>query len=130
MKNSDLKPVNALEKQIFLDKEFLTAIKTGKSREFHREGSVKNHICDILEYIENKYKSNKEYKNLRLLAILHDVGKFAFLDKYMDIYLPKMICKDQNKFIAASHKFAKKYPVPKKVSLFIIIGGIKGMNPF
>jgi len=89
------------------------AIKTGKSRKFHREGSVKNHIINILEYIDNKYKSATEYDNLRLLVILHDVGKYASVEKRQDILCQK--CQKQNK-INSSYQVEhsqKKYSIPK-----------------
>jgi len=117
--NTTFHPINALEKKIFRDKEFQMAIKTGKSRKFHREGSVKNHIINILEYIDNKYKSATEYDNLRLLVILHDVGKYASVEKRQDILLPKMPKTEQNKFIISSRTFAKKYSIPKSVQSYL-----------
>jgi len=110
-----LHPINALERKIFSDKEFLTAIMVGRPREYHLEGTVKSHIINILEYIETQYKSSEEYENLRVLTILHDVGKFAFLEKFKEKYLPEMSTLEQKRFIIASRTFAKKYPVPKNI---------------
>ena len=109
-----LRPINALERRIFCDDEFLTAIRTGKPRPFHQEGTIRNHIVKILDYIESHHKSAEEYEDLRILAILHDVGKFAFLEKYLDVYLPRMPAEDRKRFIAASQAFARKYPVPER----------------
>ncbi|MGV8087182.1 MAG: hypothetical protein ACP5N1_06135 [Candidatus Woesearchaeota archaeon] len=112
-----LKPLNNIEKKILNDKEFLNAIKTGKSRPYHLEGTIKNHIIHILNYIEDNYKSTKEYENLRIIAMLHDIGKFAFLEKYLDNYMPKMNKNERNKFIASSKLFAKKYSIPKNITV-------------
>jgi hypothetical protein len=116
MKNSNQKlhPINEIEKKICQNKEFQVAIKTGKVREFHLEGSIETHIINILDYIDKNYKKTEDYETLRILAILHDVGKFAFLEKYIDIYLPIMPKAEQNKFITASRNFANKYPVSNK----------------
>jgi|GEM_PF-2759422 len=109
------KPINELEREIFSDEEFLTAIKVGKSRTFHKEGTVKIHIQQILEYIDTRYKSTKYYENLRIIAILHDAGKFALLENLLEIYLPELPAKEQKELIAKSIIFAKKYTVPKNV---------------
>lgn len=114
--NDVFRPINELEKRIFSDEEFLTAIKIGKSRAFHKEGTVKNHIQQILKYINTKYKSTKYYEDLRIIAILHDTGKFALLEKLLEIYLPELPAKEQKELIAKSAIFAKKYFAPEDIT--------------
>jgi len=110
-----LKPQNAIEKNILSDKEYMTAISIGRPRQGHKEGTIKIHIIQILEYIEQKYSKTKYYTNLRIIALLHDTGKFAFL-KEVPVYMPEVSDKKCKKLLIASQKFKTKYYNTKNVS--------------
>ncbi|MGV8171354.1 MAG: hypothetical protein ACP5OA_01540 [Candidatus Woesearchaeota archaeon] len=103
------KPINIVEKKILRDKEFLTAVKIGRPRNNHDEGTIKMHIIQILSYIDKNYSNTRLYTDLRIIALLHDVGKFAFLEKRPEAYLPITTIKSQKKLIIECRKFEKKY---------------------
>jgi len=117
MKNSDLKfrPIDKLEKKIFSDKEFLTAIKIGKPRKSHDEGTIKMHIIQILGYIDKNYYKTAQYEDLRIIALLHDIGKFAFLEESPDLFIPNLSENKCKKIIEECRKFRKKYYTQKDV---------------
>jgi hypothetical protein len=118
-----LKPQNPIEKKILSNKEFLTAIKIGKSRQYHLEGTTKAHIIQILEYIEKKYSKKTYYNDLRIIALLHDVGKFAFLEDIPQLYMPKLPYKECKILLLKSQKFKKKYynkkNIPKELKKYM-----------
>ena len=68
-------PINETEEKIISSEEFKRVLDYGKPRSGHPEGTVGNHVKDILEYIEIHYKDDKDYEKLRILALLHDIGK-------------------------------------------------------
>lgn len=110
------KPINALEKKIFSDREFLIAIQAGRIRQWHTEGTVRNHIIHILRYIDKHYKKHPDYETLRIIALLHDTGKFARLYFRPNNYLPDGSKAQQKKLIAASKAFSKKYRIPPMIA--------------
>ncbi len=70
-----IKPINSTEREIINSPEFKRSWDYGKVRPNHPEGNVGRHIEMILEYIEKNYKNDIDYEKLRLLALLHDIGK-------------------------------------------------------
>ncbi len=67
---------NGIEEKIISSEDFKKCKNYGKVRRGHPEGIVGKHIQNILDYIEENYKEDPDYENLRLLALLHDIGKF------------------------------------------------------
>jgi hypothetical protein len=116
------KPIDNIEEKIMNDKEFLTAIEIGRPRSNHDEGTIKAHIIHIIGYIEKKYHDTAPYKDLRKIALLHDVGKFAFLKERRDIYMPEIPEKKQEQLIEKCKEFKKKYylsePLPKNIQIY------------
>jgi len=76
-----IKPKNEIERRIINSEEFNRAKTYGKVRSGHPEGSVGKHIQQMLEYIEEHYKDDIDYEKLRLLTLLHDIGKSEIRDK-------------------------------------------------
>ena len=68
-------PKTGTEEKIISSEEFNTAKSFGKIRSGHPEGSVGNHIRQMLDYIEEHYKDDPDYERLRILTLLHDLGK-------------------------------------------------------
>ena len=97
-----IKPINPSEKKILSDKEFLNAVKIGRPRKNHDEGTTQLQNKNILEYIEKNYKYTPLYENLRFIAHLHDAGKFAFLEHRQDTYLPVLSEEESQKLISES----------------------------
>lgn len=63
------------EKEILSSREFNLAANYGNKRKGHPEGTIGSHIEQILTFIDKL--SNQERRNdLRLLAQLHDLGKY------------------------------------------------------
>jgi len=104
-----IKPINHVEARILKDKDFLTAIQIGRPRKFHEEGTVGAHITNILDYIEKNYCESKYYEDLRILALLHDIGKITGLERRPDLLQPDMPGEKLTELINDSRKFAKKY---------------------
>lgn len=69
-------PKNHLEKKVLSSQEFKQCRDYGRVRKGHPEGTVGKHVEHILDYIETHFKSDPDYGSLRLLAMLHDIGKF------------------------------------------------------
>ncbi len=111
-----LRPQNPIEKKILSNKEFLNTISIGRSRPFHREGTIKNHIIQILKYIEKNYRNTSYYTDLRIMALLHDTGKFAFLKEFLESYMPNVSDKEHKRLLTASAKFKLKYYYASNVS--------------
>lgn len=74
-------PLIDKEKEIINSGIFEESIKWGKPREGHPEGQLGNHISHILKYIEQHYKTDPDYWNLRIIALLHDIGKPYVVDR-------------------------------------------------
>ena len=72
-----LEPKNELEKRIMASEEFTRCLEYGEVRKGHPEGKVGIHIQQILAYIEEHFAEDPDYEHLRLLALLHDVGKYG-----------------------------------------------------
>jgi hypothetical protein len=70
-----IKPINSLEKSIISDVDFIEGASYGKQRRGHPEGQVIYHIKEVLENIDKYYKDDKDYENLRIIAMLHDTFK-------------------------------------------------------
>ena len=71
-----IQPINALERQIVNDPEFIEGAFYGKPRKGHPEGIVINHIGDVLKNISMLVLEPDVRERLRLIAIIHDTFKF------------------------------------------------------
>ncbi|MBW2983887.1 HD domain-containing protein [Candidatus Woesearchaeota archaeon] len=81
MADNYFRPINGMEKKIIESEEFRKCCEFGVARKGHAEGKTEEHIRLILEYIEQNYKEDPDYERLRLLALLHDMGKFEEADQ-------------------------------------------------
>lgn len=70
----EITPESELELTIISSPVFLTSASFGNQRKGHPEGDIGLHIKQILDFI-NKQGWNAYRTNLRLLALLHDLGK-------------------------------------------------------
>ena len=105
-------PENDLEREIVNSNIFKEAISFGYLRDGHSEATVGNHISQILAYIDNQEWD--EYRgDLRLLALLHDLGK-------------KDVCFEKGRVMGPGHmkisqEISKRF-IPHRPDLLDIIG--------
>lgn len=104
-------PRNELEKAILQDPEIQQGLKYGKPRDGHPEGSVENHIIEILERVDLRHDPPDETDKLRFAAIVHDAFQFK-----VDRRKPKI---GENNHGMLARKFAERY-ISDKVLLDII----------
>lgn len=109
--NDIIKPKNGKEQGICDDPEFITGAMYGKPRSGHPEGAVIYHIQEVLANIDKFYADDKDYYDLRLIAILHDTFK-----NKVNQNLPKS---GDNHHGAIATKFAEKYCHNTKVLMII-----------
>ena len=65
-----------VERRIAADPEWQQGAEWGRPRRGHPEGSVKQHIADVLENVEREASSPEERRRLRLAALVHDSFKY------------------------------------------------------
>lgn len=106
-----IKPENGLEEIIISDNEFINGCQYGRPRSGHPEGQVIYHIKEVLENIDKFYSEDKDRKDLRLIAILHDSFKHK-----VDKTKPK---KGSNHHGMIARRFAESYSINNKVLLVI-----------
>ncbi len=82
--------INDLEQEILESPDFIRSSEFGKTRKGHPEGKVGIHVVQIIEYIEHHYKNDSDYTSLRLLGLLHDIGKYQGNDEYHAITSEKI----------------------------------------
>ena len=102
-----IKPKNGIEQAIIDDADFITGAMYGKVRHGHPEGAVIYHIKEVLENIEKFYADDKDYYDLRLIAILHDTFK-----NKVNQNLPKS---GENHHGMIARRFAEKFSVHEDV---------------
>jgi len=73
--NYGILPENSLEEKIVESDVFKIAADFGNIRKGHPEGKIGIHIKEILDFIDKQNWQNYR-KDLRLLALLHDLGKY------------------------------------------------------
>ncbi len=108
----NIRPTTPLEKKILNNKVFQEATQIGRPRPWHPEGTIKNHIIQLLRHIDRKYYSKEYYTELRIIALLHDVGKFAKVPQQPALFMPDCSRKKQQEFIRDAEQFRKKYDAP------------------
>lgn len=93
---------SSLESDITSDSEFIVGVNWGKPRNGHPEGSVKNHIIDVLRNIDAiDGLSVRDRTRLRLIAIIHDTFKYK-VDRSKPRY-------GDNHHGMIARRFAEKY---------------------
>ncbi|BBM85730.1 HD domain-containing protein [Candidatus Uabimicrobium amorphum] len=83
----DITAQNKTEEAILANTYFQTSLDIGKVRQGHLEGQLGYHIENLLQYISEH--CTKNVAKLRLIAILHDMGKLGELIDNTHKYLPE-----------------------------------------
>jgi hypothetical protein len=99
------------ERRVVADHFFQQAIRIGRPREYHTEGNLGAHISHILTAIDNVGKPAMR-RDLRLSALLHDVGKFAFLCEREE-YMPDLTADEKSVFCNDSVRFRQEFQYPE-----------------
>jgi HD domain-containing protein len=94
-------PENELECSVSRDPALLEGLAWGKPRKGHPEGSVGNHVADLLATIEAREEPGRRRSELRLLALLHDSFKYRVRN-----WLPKI---GENHHAMRARRFAERY---------------------
>lgn len=68
-------PENELERELAKDPEIQEGMEWGKPRDGHPEGTVSEHVADLLRTIDGWREPGPRRSELRLLALLHDSQK-------------------------------------------------------
>ncbi|MFX1398808.1 MAG: HD domain-containing protein [Promethearchaeota archaeon] len=98
--------IDQTEKLILNSLEFERSANFGKVRRGHDEGKVGIHVRQIINYIEDNYKFDSDYTSLRLIALLHDIGKYEGNNEYHSI---------------TSEKIARKFIQDEEILRLILI---------
>jgi hypothetical protein len=69
------RPENDLEERASRDPELVEGLAWGKPREGHPEGSVGEHVADLLRTLESWGESESRRSELRFIALVHDAQK-------------------------------------------------------
>jgi hypothetical protein len=69
------RPENELEERAARDPELVEGLAWGKPREGHPEGSVGEHVGDLLRTLESWGESEPRRSQLRFIALVHDAQK-------------------------------------------------------
>jgi len=103
-------PLSQLENDILNSKQFQLSLNLGRIRKGHTEGKLITHIKLILNYIEKNFKNDNDYTKLRLIGLLHDIGKLGELINNVEKYMPQnQEQKTRQKYLQASVKFIKEF---------------------
>jgi hypothetical protein len=70
-------PENELEARLTADPALLRGLAWGEPRHGHPEGSVANHVADLLDTVDAWSETGRRREELRFLALVHDSLKFA-----------------------------------------------------
>jgi hypothetical protein len=68
-------PENDLERRLIEDPELLEGLAWGKPRKGHPEGSIANHVSDLLQRLDRSGVEGDERAKLRFLVLVHDSFK-------------------------------------------------------
>jgi hypothetical protein len=70
-------PETGLERAVAADPRLLAGLAWGRPRRSHPEGSVANHVADLLATIERWGEAGARRADLRFMALVHDAFKHA-----------------------------------------------------
>jgi hypothetical protein len=82
-------PEDDVERRIAADPEWQKGVEWGRPRRGHPEGSVKQHIADVLANVNREASSPEERRRLRLAAVVHDTFKFRAPEGSAPVGSPK-----------------------------------------
>lgn len=90
-----------LERSIAGDPAWRAGLTYGKPRRGHPEGSVANHVADVLANIDRLYGDSQLRDKLRLIALIHDSFKVQ-----VDRLRPRT---GENHHATIARRFAERY---------------------
>jgi hypothetical protein len=96
-----LTPENELEDAVTRDPELLDGLAWGEPRHGHPEGSVAQHVCDLLAVIDERGEQDERRSMLRFVTLVHDSMKYKVRD-----WLPKT---GENHHAMRARRFAERY---------------------
>jgi hypothetical protein len=70
-------PENDLERAVTADPRLLEGLSWGRPRKGHPEGTVGNHVADLLTTIDAWGETGARCSDLRFIALVHDGFKYA-----------------------------------------------------
>src|SRR5205823_13973401 len=94
-------PENPLEEAVTEDPELLEGLAWGEPRHGHPEGSVAQHVCDLVEVVDQGGEHDERRAMLRFVVLVHDSMKYKVRD-----WLPKT---GQNHHAMRARRFAERY---------------------
>jgi hypothetical protein len=94
-------PETELERALARDPVMLEGWAWGAPRRGHPEGSVGNHVADLLETIERRGEAGARRTELRFVALVHDSLKYAVS--------PWMLRVGENHHAMRARRFAERY---------------------
>jgi hypothetical protein len=78
-----------VERRIAAEPEWQEGVEWGRPRRGHPEGSVKQHIADVLANVEREASSQEERRRLRLAALVHDSFKYRAPEASVPVGSPR-----------------------------------------
>jgi hypothetical protein len=94
-------PETELERRVTEDPELLRGLAWGKPRKAHPEGSIANHVHDLLERLEREGVTGEQRELLRLLVLVHD----SFKNEVQE-WRPRV---GENHHAMRARRFAERY---------------------
>ncbi len=105
-----------LEDRIKNNEFYQASLPIGKERKGHPEAQLGVHISSILDFIDSHYKDSPYFKELRIIAMLHDVGKLSREEEFGET-VPEDVRRNTT---TLREKFIKTFPLsPEEESEFI-----------
>lgn len=106
-----LPSINDVERRIIGSEYFSMALHIGKKRDGHPEAQLGSHIGSILSFIDRHYNNSPAKEDLRILALVHDIGKLGRVDE-IDKSIPDDISPDLAAELRKQMiKFSEEFPV-------------------
>jgi HD domain len=96
-----IQPENELERRIMADHAWMAGAAWGDPRPGHPEGSVAEHIAEVLANIDKIALGSADRERLRLIAIIHDTFKHR-----VDRTRPRV---GENHHAMIARRFAERY---------------------
>ena len=100
-------PENELERNVAAEPRLLEGLAWGRPRKGHPEGSVGNHVADLLETIDDWGETGTRRADLRFIALVHDAFKHA-----VSPWRPRT---GENHHAMRARRFAEEYTRDERV---------------